>query len=147
MDNEFALKLESIDAWLGLTGPGPFLDANPDAAVIVNSDGLIFYANPKVAFVFGWGWPELIGEPIEKLIPIDRHERHREHIKRFFRNPESRQMGASKNLKIEGLNKFGGPFSALVDLQVLPTKIGIMALAFIRPRILEAAISEPSSGT
>lgn len=126
--------MDSIDAWMGLSGPHHFIDSHPDAAIIVKSDGTIFYANSSVSRLFGWGRPEIVGKPVEKLIPLDRHERHAGHLAAWFRNPRTRRMGESIALPIEGLNKFGDAFPAIIELQILETQIGVMALAWIRRR-------------
>jgi PAS domain S-box-containing protein len=56
------------------------LDASPDAVIAVDVRGRIVYASPRVEQVFGWSPEELLGEPIERLVPSrlgDRHAAHR----------------------------------------------------------------------
>jgi PAS domain S-box-containing protein len=58
-----------------------FLDAAPDAMVVVGCDGRIVAANIHAHALFGYLTTELIGQPIEMLVPVrlrDRHVAHRE---------------------------------------------------------------------
>jgi PAS domain S-box-containing protein len=56
------------------------LEASPNAIVAIEGSGRIIYANPQVEATFGYHRAELIGEPVEVLIPArlgERHARHR----------------------------------------------------------------------
>src|SRR5690348_13171483 len=73
-----AESLESQDihvhlpsAPLRLTSPGllPFLDISPDALIIVNAVGTIVIANGQTEVVFGYAREELLGQPLEMLLP------------------------------------------------------------------------------
>jgi PAS domain-containing protein len=52
------------------------VEASPNAIVAIEIDGLIAYANPRVEATFGRTPKELIGQPVELLIPGRVHERH-----------------------------------------------------------------------
>ena len=52
------------------------LEASRNAIISVDAAGFIRYANPQTEATFGYGRDELIGQPVERLIPIDAAERH-----------------------------------------------------------------------
>jgi PAS domain S-box-containing protein len=66
------------------------LEAAPDAMVCVDAHGAIVLVNAQVSAVFGFPREELLGKPLELLLPDERHRGHRD---RFFHNPRSRPMG------------------------------------------------------
>jgi PAS domain S-box-containing protein len=55
------------------------LEATPDAMVCVDESGLIVLVNAQVSALFGYGRDELIGMPVEALLPPEVHERHVQH--------------------------------------------------------------------
>ncbi|HKA87595.1 MAG TPA: PAS domain-containing sensor histidine kinase [Haliangiales bacterium] len=60
------------------------LDAVPDAVVVVATDGTIMWANAEAEATFGWPRDELVGHPIEILVPPRAHAAHVSHRRRFF---------------------------------------------------------------
>ncbi len=52
------------------------LQAAPDAIVIVDAGGTIVLVNARTEALFGYTAAELVGEPVEKLIPARFRERH-----------------------------------------------------------------------
>ena len=82
------------------------LESAPDAMVIVNRDGEIQLANAETERLFGYAREELVGRPVEMLIPIRYHARHPEHRAGFFAAPRARPMGAG--LELAGGARTGG---------------------------------------
>lgn len=70
------------------------LQFSPDAMLVVDAQGIIRFSNETSSSVFGYTPEQLIGEPIELLIPERFHVRHRAHISSFLRQPVGREMGA-----------------------------------------------------
>ena len=63
--------------------PLPFLEATADAALIVDAGGLVVYANDRMQHLSGYAPEELIGHPVEMLVPIDAREVHRGSRRRY----------------------------------------------------------------
>ena len=55
---------------------GAIFSASPDAVVVVDASGRIILSSPAVTELFGYYPEELIGEPIESLIPAGRRANH-----------------------------------------------------------------------
>lgn len=106
------------------------LDSTPDAIVIVNITGRIILANSQAENVFGYAADELIGEPVEILLP-DRYRReHVVHRTRYFDKPRTRAMGAG--LELYGLRKSGEEFPVEISLSPLQTEEGNLVMSAIR---------------
>jgi PAS domain S-box-containing protein len=75
-----------------------FLSLMPDAAVAVDSGGVIVAVNVRVQTFFGYSADELVGKPIELLVPERFRHAHRQHRAAFSSDPHARPMGAGLDL-------------------------------------------------
>src|SRR5438132_14305019 len=95
------------------------LDAAPNAMIMVDSAGVISFANAPAATVFGYSLSELIGRDIETLIPERFRDRHVGYRKNFLSHPTNRVMGAGRDLF--GRRKDGSEFPVEVGLSPMRT--------------------------
>src|SRR6266571_6891152 len=105
------------------------LDAAPNAMIMVDSAGVINFANAPAATVFGYSLSELIGGHIETLIPERFRDRHPGYRKGFLSEPSSRAMGAGRDLF--GCRKDGSEFPVEVGLNPIRTAQGLFVLASV----------------
>src|SRR5437762_2200005 len=105
------------------------LDAAPNAMIMVDSAGVISFANAPATTVFGYSLSELIGRQIETLIPERFRDRHAGYRKGFHSEPSSRAMGAGRDLF--GRRKDGSEFPVEVGLNPIHTTEGLSVLASV----------------
>lgn len=90
------------------------LEASPSGMVMVDAAGRIVLANQETARLFGYTSEELIGQPVEVLVPLDLRARHVAHRTGFMHAPTARRMGESRDLT--GIRKDGSAFPIEVGL-------------------------------
>jgi PAS domain S-box-containing protein len=109
---------------------GDLLESTPDAIVMVNITGRIVLINSQAERVFGHVKRDLIGQPVEMLLPQRYRGSHIGHRANFFSQPRARSMGAG--LELYGLRKSGEEFPVEISLSPLETEEGTMVMSAIR---------------
>jgi PAS domain S-box-containing protein len=106
------------------------LEFAPDAVVGVDENGEIVRVNSRTEAVFGYEREELIGQPVEMLVPGTLRAAHVAHRDGYFEAPRTRPMGAG--LDLSARRKDGSEFPCEISLSTVATDSGMMALAAIR---------------
>ena len=106
------------------------LESAPDPMIIVDTSGEITMFNRQAEEVFGYGRDEVIGEPIEFLLPNRFRANHPEMVRSFFSNPSARAMGA--DVELLGLTKSGNEFPVEISLSPIETEDGLLVASSLR---------------
>ena len=75
-----------------------YFEAASQAIIAVSREGRIGLVNRRTEEMFGYSRAELIGQPLEMLVPESRRGSHAELRAGFFRDPRMRSMGAGMDL-------------------------------------------------
>jgi PAS domain S-box-containing protein len=106
------------------------LDAAPDAMIIIDSSGVIRFANRQVSSAFGYTNDEIVGQPVELLMPERFHMRHVGHREQYRSNVRLRPMGAG--LELCGRRKDGTEFPVEISLSAIEHEQRVLVAAAIR---------------
>ncbi len=105
------------------------VEATPSAMVVIRADGLIDMVNAQAEQVFGYPRSELVGKPVEMLVPERFRGHHPGLWHAFLDDLHARPMGAGRDLY--GLKKCGSEFPIEIGLSSIETDEGIMVLSAI----------------
>jgi two-component system, cell cycle sensor histidine kinase and response regulator CckA len=106
------------------------LELAPDAIVGIGRDGVILLVNAQVEALFGYAREEMIGQPVEMLVPERFRTAHSSHRAGYFDDPRTRPMGAG--LQLFGRRRNGEEFPAEISLSSMETDGGTVGIAAIR---------------
>jgi two-component system, sensor histidine kinase PdtaS len=124
-------SMESIFAAEGIFRQ--LLDAAPDAMVVVDPAGKIVLVNAQTERIFEYSREELVGRPLELLVPEPFRQRHAGHRAAFHGEPRARPMGAG--LELFARRKNGTQF---------PVEISLSPLEFCGVKLVYSAIRDIS---
>jgi len=105
------------------------VESAPNAIVMIGPTGLIEMVNAETERVFGYTRNELLGKPVEMLVPERYRPKHPGLRTSFFADPVSRPMGAGRDL--HGLRRDGSEFPVEIGLNPIQTEEGTMVLSAI----------------
>ncbi len=95
------------------------IESAPDGLVVVDEQGHVIMANPQLLGLFGYAAHELIGQPIEMLLPEAKRAHHPTLRQSFLKTEHSRVMGGTGRT-LTGQRKDSGEFPIEVNLSHLP---------------------------
>ena len=120
-----------------LNGPGgkdglfrSLLEALPYASVVIDSEGRLLFVNSQTEKIFGYRRDELLGQPVETLVPERFRGAHIGHRAGYISEPHTRPMGSG--LELTGLRKDGTDFPVEISLSPLKTEAGTLITAIIQ---------------
>jgi PAS domain S-box-containing protein len=105
-------------------------DAAPDGFVVCDAAGTITLVNVQAERMFGYGREELLGKPVETLIPERLRARHPQHVASFLKAPRTRPMGSG--LELLGRRRDGEEFPVEISLSPIRSSRGQVFAAAIR---------------
>ena len=115
---------EEREGWFRL-----IVEAAPIAFVAINPDGIIELVNTQAEKLFGYRREELVGQPVEMLVPQRIRLNHPRLRTSFFTDPRSRMMGVGRDLA--GVRKDGSEFPIEIGLSSLAAGGRTLALAAV----------------
>ena len=98
--------------------------------VCVDAGGRIALVNAQTERLFGYRREELVGQPVEMLVPDAVRDIHRGHLAGYVADPQPRPMGAG--MELAGRRRDGTTFPAEISLSAIDTEDGILVSAAVR---------------
>lgn len=97
-------------------------ESAPNGFILVDEQGRLVMVNRMAEQLFGYDRSELIGQPVEVLVPTELRHGHKDHRRGYNRQPHTRAMGA--NLDLLAMRKDGSRFPVEIGLTPIPTAEG-----------------------
>ncbi len=104
-------------------------ESAPNGFVMINRDGQIVLVNSQAERLFGYHHGEMLGKPVEMLIPERFRDTYPRDRDQFFAAPEARAMG--KGVDLYGLRKDGSEFPVEVGLTPIRSDGELLAIAAV----------------
>jgi PAS domain S-box-containing protein len=105
------------------------VEAAPVATVMADQAGTILLVNAATERLFGYARTELEGQAIDMLVPVRYRAAHPAHRGAFLQRPESRAMGAGR--EVFGLRRDGVEVPIEIALNPIMTDDGLVVLSSI----------------
>jgi PAS domain S-box-containing protein len=104
-------------------------EACPSGMILTDASGAIVLVNAEAERLFGYPRGDLLGQPVDILLPTPLRGGHRRHRESFAARPGARSMGAGRDLC--GLRKDGSEFPVEVGLNPIHTRDGMFVLSVV----------------
>jgi PAS domain S-box-containing protein len=109
---------------------GTVVEALPDALIITDEAGEIILANAQAELIFGYHRDQMIGHPVEMLLPERFQQNHASLRAGYVAEPRLRSMGDLREIK--GRRRDGREVAVEIMLSPVVTRAGIYTLAVVR---------------
>ena len=106
------------------------LEAVPVALVGMDQAGVIRFVNHQTESLFGYGRDDLVGQPIQTLVPEYLWEVYTEHREEYFADPRSRSMGL--DLQLSGRHQDGTELPVNISLSHLDAGDVLLVITAVR---------------
>lgn len=100
-----------------------------EGIILTNDSGNIVLVNPAAEKMFGYSSGEIVGKPIEILIPDNVKPQHQQLREGFYKNPSNRAMGHGRDLY--GRKKDGSGLPVEISLSHYRRNNELFVIAFI----------------
>ncbi len=110
--------------------PTRLLEESPNSWLLADSQGLLVFCNQRTFDLFGYSREELLGQPVEILVPESLRKLHLQHRNGFLRHPSLRPMGLGMELR--GRRKDGSVFPVEISLSPMQTGDDMYVTAIVR---------------
>ena len=106
------------------------LEAVPDALVGMDQKGVIRFVNRQTEALFGFDRDQLIGQPIEMLVPESLWQIYTQHRQGYFADPRTRSSGLDVGLS--GRQRDGTDFPINVSMSTIDTGDVLLVITAVR---------------
>jgi len=106
------------------------VESSPDGMLLTDEHGVVLLVNSQIETLFGYDRGELLGLPVEKLLPERHRQVHTAHRTRYGAAPRPRAMGS--DLALMGRHQDGTEFPVEVSLSPITTSHGLRVVATVR---------------
>jgi PAS domain S-box-containing protein len=116
----------------GLIGPemmAGWLEDLPVPFLVVNAEGAVVYFNAASELLFGYPRGEVLGKPVEILVPEAARAAHVNHRASYAEDPRKRPMGI--HLSLSARQKSGAEVPVEITLSPRMTAAGLMTSAVV----------------
>jgi PAS domain S-box-containing protein len=106
------------------------VDAAPDGILVVDEAGTIVFVNPMAERLFKYERDELVGESVDRLVPVAMQAAHAAHRAAYMRNTRTRAMGSGIDLR--GRQRSGREFPVEISLSPVQRGERTLVIAIVR---------------
>ena len=111
----------------------------PDALVVVDAEGRIVLVNAQTEILFGYGRAELLGQPVELLVPERLRPSHAGHRGAFHQDSQPRAMADSREL----MGRRKGGYEVRLTISLAPFRSA--ERSFVATCLRDASIREEAA--
>ena len=105
------------------------IESSPGGVLVIDGTGKINLVNASIERLFGYSRAELLGQPVEILIPTDLRDAHVKHRANFYASPTARPMGIG--LDLVGQRKDGSKFPIEIELNPIRSRQAVIVMVTI----------------